>query len=145
MPHLRVPIGGDGPVIDLGVWIDRAEAHAMSAQGATIPPAQTIRALIDTGADISAVHPLVLSQLGVPATGTARIRRPSTSRSYQNVSLFDTRLGFGGASAGVVWVSLSTVGVVPSTPGVLAIVGRDMLRNCLFLYDGFRAELLLTY
>jgi hypothetical protein len=24
-------------------------------------------------------------------------------------------------------------------------VGRDMLRNSLFLYDGFRAELLLTY
>jgi|SRR6516165_8121041 hypothetical protein len=145
MPHLRVPIGGDGPVIDLGVWIDRPGAHAMIAQGAAVPAAQTVRALIDTGADISAVHPLILTQLGVPSTGTARIRRPSTGRNFKNAPLFDTRLGFGCAGADVVWVSLSVVGVVPSTPGVLAIVGRDMLRNSLFLYDGFRAELLLTY
>jgi hypothetical protein len=145
MPHFRVPIGGDGPVIDLGVWIDRAEAHAMIARGMPVPPAQTVRALIDTGADISAVHPFILTQLAVPSTGTARIRRPSMGQAYQNAPLFDTRLGFGGVRAGVVWVSLSVVGVVPSTPGVLAIVGRDMLRNCLFIYDGFRAELLLTY
>ena len=145
MPYLRAPIGGDGPVIDLRVWVDRAEAHAMIAQGMVIPPAQTVRALIDTGADLSAVHPLVLTQLGVPSTGAVRIRRPGSGQTYRSAPLFDTRLAFGGVQMGAVWISLSIVGIVPSTPGVLAIIGRDLLRSCLFQYDGFRSEFLLLY
>jgi hypothetical protein len=34
------------------------------------------------------------------------------------------------------------VSAAPSTPGILAIIGRDMLRNCLLLYDGVREEIL---
>jgi hypothetical protein len=51
MPLIRVPIGVDGPVIDLGIWIGRMVAHALVAQRQTVAPSQTIRALIDTGAD----------------------------------------------------------------------------------------------
>jgi len=32
MPLIRVPIGVDGPVIDLGIWLARALAHAFVAQ-----------------------------------------------------------------------------------------------------------------
>ena len=47
MALIRVPIGADGPVIDLGIWLARALAHASVAQGRTVPPPQTIRALIE--------------------------------------------------------------------------------------------------
>ena len=36
MPRIRVPIGVDGPVIDLGLWIGRAAAHALIAQGQAV-------------------------------------------------------------------------------------------------------------
>ena len=48
MGKIRVPIGNDGPVIDLGIWISRAMAHASVAQGSPIPSPMTVRALIDT-------------------------------------------------------------------------------------------------
>ncbi len=51
MPLIRVPIGADGPVIDLGIWMARAMAHASIARGLVVPPPQAIRALIDTGPD----------------------------------------------------------------------------------------------
>jgi hypothetical protein len=48
MPLIRVPIGADGPVIDLGIWMARTLAHAFVAAGRVVPPPQTVRALIDT-------------------------------------------------------------------------------------------------
>jgi hypothetical protein len=35
-----------------------------------------IRALIDTGSDLSVVHPQILQRIGAGATGAVRIRRP---------------------------------------------------------------------
>ena len=62
MPLIRVPIGSDGPVIDLGIWLARALAHSLVARGQVVPPPQTIRALIDTGADRTAIHPNALAR-----------------------------------------------------------------------------------
>ena len=74
MPLIRVPIGVDGPVIDLGLWIGRAGAHALVAQRQVVAPYQTIRALIDTGADRTAIHPNALALIGSPPAGTIRVR-----------------------------------------------------------------------
>lgn len=55
MPIIRVPIGLDGPVIELGIRLPRTLAHVMAAQGGVVSPPQSIRALIDTGADRTAI------------------------------------------------------------------------------------------
>ncbi len=34
--------------------------------------------------------------------------------------------------------------VVPADPGVLGLVGRDMLAHCQFFYDGPKQELVLV-
>ena len=60
MPVIRVPIGSDGPVVGLDLWIGRVAAQTLIAQGRPVPAPQTIRALIDTGADRTAVHPIAL-------------------------------------------------------------------------------------
>ncbi len=38
MPLIRVPIGLDGPIIDLGMWLARALAHTVVARGELLPP-----------------------------------------------------------------------------------------------------------
>ena len=76
MALIRVPIGADGPVIDLGIWLARALAHALVAQGQTVPSPRTIRALIDTGADRTAIHPKALASIASPPSGTTLVHRP---------------------------------------------------------------------
>lgn len=146
MPILRVPIGADGPVIDLGIWSARALAHAMVAQGQVVPPPQTIRALIDTGADRTAIHPNALGLIGSPPTGTNLIRRPGFTTAVRRVNLHDVRLAFGGAvvtpTRGA-WIEVESVAVAPADPGVLALIGRDMLAHCQFVYDGLKGEMIL--
>ena len=73
MAFIRVPIGAEGPVIDLGIWLARALTHALVAQEQAAPPPQTIRALIDTGADRTAIHPNTLASIASPPSAT-RVR-----------------------------------------------------------------------
>ena len=80
MGRIRVPIKSDGPVIDLGIWIARAVAHALVAQGLEIPAPVTIRALVDTGANRTAIHPNALALLSSPTAGTTLVRRAGPHR-----------------------------------------------------------------
>jgi len=44
-----------------------------------------------------------------------------------------------------VWIEVEAVAVVPADPAILALIGRDMLAHCQFVYDGPNGELLLVY
>ncbi len=146
MALIRVPIGADGPVIDLGIWLARALAHTLVAQGQAVPPPQTIRALIDTGADRTAIHPNALGSIASPPSGTTLVRRAGSTTGARRVNLHDVRLAFGGAivsSTRGSWVELESAALVPADPSVLALIGRDMLAHCQFIYDGLKGELLL--
>lgn len=146
MPIIRVPIGIDGPVVELGVWVSRVMAHALIARGRGVAPPQTIRALIDTGADRTAVHPNALRLIASSPSGTILVRRAG-SGSARRVALHDVRLAFGGAAGSPVggsWIDLECAAVAPADPNILALIGRDMLAHCQFVYDGLSAELLLV-
>ena len=144
MPHFTVMIGSDGPVIDLAVAVGRSWQRRLAAQGAVVPSPMTVRALIDTGSDLSVVHPQVLQQLGVQATGSIRIRRPGAGGGFRLAALSDVQLSIGGLSPGTLWISTRVVSVAPSTPTVLALIGRDVLEHCTLFYNGPRGELTLS-
>jgi hypothetical protein len=130
MPLIRVPIGADGPVIDLGVWVGRAEAHGLIARGQAVLQPQTVRALIDTGADRTAVHPNALALIGSPPSGTVLVRRSGGAASPRRVDVLDVHLAFGGVPlppARFAWVEVEAAAVAPANPGVLALIGRDVV------------------
>jgi hypothetical protein len=58
------------------------------------------------------------------------------------------RLAFGGvvgSPAQAAWVEVEAAAIVPADPNVLALIGRDMLAHCQFVYDGLNGDLLLVY
>jgi hypothetical protein len=147
MPRIRVPIGSDGPVIDLGIWIDRTMAHSLVAQGMAVPPPQIVRALIDTGADRTAIHPAALAMSSSVPAGTILVRRPGPIAAPRRVSLHRVRLAFGGGAVSPItgrWVEIESAAVIPADPAILALIGRDMLARCRFVYDGPKGELILV-
>ncbi len=134
--------------MDLAVRIGLAAEHGLQRRGRPIPSFQTIRALIDTGADRSAIHPHVLASIVSRPCGTISLRRPGSAGAVRDVDLHDVRLAFAGPrlsrSSGH-WVALEAVAVVPADPNILALIGRDMLATCHFVYDGPRGEVTLVY
>jgi hypothetical protein len=148
MPRFRVPIGNDGPVIDLAIWIDRAMAHSLVAQGLAVPPPQTVRELIDTSADRTAIHPAALAVISSFPTGTSLARRPGLTTAARRVNLHRVHVAFGGHAVSPTkgtWVEIESAAVVPADPGILALIGRDVLALCQFVYDSPKGELLLVY
>ena len=144
MPHFTVMIGSDGPAIDLAVAVGRAWQRRLATQGTPVPSPTTVWALIDTGSDLSVVHPQILQQLGVQATGSVRIRRPGAGGGFRLAAMFDIQFSVGGVSPGTHWISTRVVGVAPSTPTVLALLGRDVLEHCTLFYNGPRGKLTLS-
>lgn len=148
MPVRRVAIGSDGPVVDLGLWIGRIAAQALIARGRPVPAPNTVRALIDTGADRSAIHPMVLRSISSPPAGTVRVRRPGGTGSFRGVDLHDVRLAISGTPTPAIptaWVEIEAVAVAPANPGILALIGRDMPAHSQFFYDGWRSERIPVY
>ena len=144
MPHFTVIIGSYGPVIDLALAVGSTWKQQFAAPGSSAPSPITVRALIDTGADLSIVHPQILQQLGVGATRSVRIRRPGTGSGFRLAWLSDVELAIGTGGPRTLWIATRVVGMAPSTPTVLALIGRDVLGHCTLFYNGPRDELTLS-
>jgi hypothetical protein len=145
MPHFTITIGSDGPIIDLSVAVGLSWQGRLAARGSVAPAPVSVRALIDTGSDPSVVHPQVLQQLGVQATGSIRIRQPGTGSAFRLAGVSDVRLSIGGLSPGTLWISMPVVSVALSTPTVLALIGRDVLERCTLFYNGPRGDVTLSF
>ena len=100
-------------MIDLAVAVSGSWQRRLAAQGTIVPSPTTVRALIDTGSDLSVVHPQVLQQLGVQATGSIRIRRPVAGSGFRLEALSDVQLAVGGLSSDPLWISTRVVSSGP--------------------------------
>jgi hypothetical protein len=50
-----MPIGEDGPIIDVRPWIGIEQKKALKALRLPVPPLLSIRGLVDTGARMTAI------------------------------------------------------------------------------------------
>ena len=123
----------------------RPMAHAYIARGLVVPPPQTIRALIDTGADRTAIHPNALALLPRLLRGRSesadRVRPPRGGQPPRCTHRIRRSGGFADERS---WIELESAAVVPADPSVLWLIGRDMLAHCQFVDDGLKCELLLV-
>jgi hypothetical protein len=122
-----------------------AQAHQLRQAYRPVPPALDARALVDTGAEITCVDGLLIQHLGLPLAQLALANIPA---------LGGLRLG-SHYHAGLVVVHPSDVSlVVPNLVilevplaglGYQALIGRDLLARCEFLYNGRRQRFAFRY
>jgi hypothetical protein len=95
--------------------------------------------LIDTGACGTCIDPAVLAPLELQPTGVVSIHTPSTGGSAVQVLQYDVDI-FLVANPGQNSVrSFSTVPIIEAPlvgQGIQALIGRDILKDCLLIYDG---------
>lgn len=150
MPHINLQmIPGDGPLIDIFVGVSFPRRDAMTAAGRVAPNPIRARALIDTGASCSCVDPSILQPLGVTPTGSQLIITPSTGQQGQVANQYDVSiLIIKSAQHYLLVPSLPIVEAalhLPPVQGIQALIGRDVLANCLLIYDGSESQLTLSF
>ena len=141
-------ISPQGPIVQAAVMVSMARRQALESSGLPVPDPQRIVALIDTGASISGVDPSVLTALNLSATGEADIHTPSTQGSPARSSTYDVQIGIYAGRPGDLHFISDTIQVtspILANQGIKALIGRDILKSCILVYDGADGFITLAY
>lgn len=145
MPFLTFPIGGDGVLVDLYVAVSTPRIDAMKAAGLPFPSPEKVRALVDTGASMSSVSPRLAKSLGLVPSGIMPILSATTGGAAHNCNQYDVCLAFVQPSVKVLGVNVPVIELDLYTHGAEVLLGRDMLAQCLCVYDGQNGTFTLAF
>lgn len=145
MPHLTLPVLSDGPILELLVGVSRPRQEALKRAKQPVPNPVKIRGLIDTGASGTCLDPQCLSSLGLTPTGQALIHTPSTGGTPALCNQYDVSIILVHASVRMTIGEMPIIESALVVQGIHALVGRDILASCLFVYDGRGEQFMLAF
>jgi hypothetical protein len=147
MPRLEVPIGLDGPIIDVRTWIGIDQEDALDAKGMKIPPVVSLRALVDTGARLTAIQRAWAEAIGLPRHDWVMLKSSVLGHEERHAPVYQLRMTFGALEApdAPKWRNILVAGVNVVSPGAVVLVGQDLLATCRFTYDGRKRRLMMSY
>lgn len=141
MPHLTLAGHPDGWVLPVVIGVNGQTTAALVAAGRPVPPPRTIRALLDTGTDITGLAAPVLSRLGL---GPVRQHTTQTISGPLSIQVFEVSLSVPPVPPQrgplLVLDQLLVMGLPTPPPGIDALLGRDVSNQLLLILDGPRQE-----
>jgi hypothetical protein len=144
MPRIRRPIDADGAVINVEVGVGAIDEADLRLKGLFVPSPFATTALIDTGASRTSLHPMIVRNLQlIPRDFEPVWTAGPTGPVKVNVAIYHANLTLGGYPAPRFLVEAAEI--VPATPTVLVILGRDILNECSLLFDGKRKSFRLRF
>jgi hypothetical protein len=137
MPHLTFVTAIDGPAIDVLIGLSAPKMRSLQNAGQPIPPPSQVRALLDTGTDVSAVSASCLASFGAIPENRVQTQ---TAGGVVMVDLYKVSLSIGapGGKKGPMLVrsELEVTQLAHPLPGFDALIGLDVLADCLLIFDG---------
>jgi hypothetical protein len=130
--HPKVALQNVGPSVQVILVPLEAQLRSIADNGGTPPQPVSGRALIDTGASITCVDAEAARQAGLAMVGTGTMT--SATHANEVVPVFAGRLTIEPASITV--NSNRAFGPNLKNQGLIALIGRDLLANCVLVYNG---------
>jgi len=136
MGRLGGPMSDRGPLIDVKVMLPTQQVEAFKAQGLAYGRPRVIKGLIDTGANCSAIDRDVAEDLKLVPHGFALVHTPSTGPDYVERLQYAACIVVGEGQADALVLTLPVIESDLSTRDFQILVGRDVLKSCVFVYHG---------
>lgn len=134
-----------GAILPVEVNVPQALQTLLTSKKQPIPKPTPGIALIDTGATKSCADHSVLSSLGIKPIGLVTI---GTAKGATKCQLFPAKLNFPTLNLLVDFSAMAGVnlkGQLIQGKPLVALVGRDVLSKCLFIYCGFQGYYTLSF
>lgn len=135
LPNLQV----QGPLVEMRIWAGTPVEEAIKKSEGKLPEPVPVRAMIDTGATGSVIHPEIAKKLGLQPVGVVYINTPSSENvlCYQ----YAVRLIFPDN------VIVEAIAVEAPLKGqqIQCLVGRDVLAHSVFVYTGYINQFTLSF
>lgn len=138
MPHFVLSHGPLGPLIDLYVAVSTPRYLVLKAQGGALPPPVLAKGLVDTGASHSAVDSDIVTALGLSPKRIAKVVTPSTGATPHKCHTYDVSLHIPISAGNPPWSkhACEVTRADLKHQGFDVLIGRDMLTEAVFIYDG---------
>jgi hypothetical protein len=145
MPHATFTADPDGFILDVMVGLTGKDTVALQAAGQPVPRPVMLRGAIDSGSDVTCVNSQILKQLGLSfaARTSSQTVGGSIPANLFEVSFSNPCIGKLPAAL-LVLDHLQVMELVQTLQGIDVLVGRDVLRQVLFISDGPRNEFTLA-
>jgi predicted aspartyl protease len=121
-----------GPVVEVSISVVEAVSRPILQAGGTVPAPVTGFALIDTGASHTCVDDDVANTLRLPVVGVANMTSATEANSQRN--LYPIQIDFVGWN--VKMASPRAMGANLKPQGLVALIGRDVLKSAILVYNG---------
>lgn len=129
-----------GPVLQVEIAVHPTLAQHLQNLGQPIPTPVVGPGLIDTGATFSAVDQTVIQQLGIPPIGTVQL---GTAGGPVTQTQHPASFGFPGTGLPTISFNFVT-GVDLTGQNIVALIGRDVLRHFVMVYNGSLGQVILS-
>jgi hypothetical protein len=148
MPYLNGSLIQDWAIIDVLVGVSRPRQLLLEKHQFAVSAPVHIRALIDTGANISGFSPRLFRELDVTPVTTISVLTPSTSSSAPHeCNLYDVSLSLVANGAAHPFSDIRVMEADCWLPdeGVEALIGMDILCRCFFQLRGPDRQFTLAF
>jgi hypothetical protein len=135
-----------GPCVRVAIDLSSALARRFEREDVPIPPSASGYALIDTGASITAVDRRVLTELHLFPVGQVTV---TTAGGPHGQSKYLGRLSF--PETPLLPRDLEVLGAdlsglrADTGKSIIALLGRDLLKDMVLVYDGKHATVTIAY
>jgi hypothetical protein len=148
VPILRGDLQPEGALVEVQAAWSAAQARQLRLAQRPVPPALDARALLDTGAEITCLHTVLVQQLALPLAQFALANVPALgglrAGAHYHASVTVVHAS-GDPGQALVFQNLLVLEVPLAGLGYQTLLGRDVLDHCDFLYAGRRQRFSLTY
>jgi hypothetical protein len=148
VPVLRGVLRAEGALVEVQACWSAGQARRLRQAQRPVPPALDVRALLDTGAEITCLDTVVVQQLGLPLAQLALANVPALgglwAGAHYHASVTVVHSSSDPALALVIQ-NMLILEVPLAGLGYQALLGRDVLDRCDFIYAGRRQRFTLAY
>jgi predicted aspartyl protease len=137
--HPSIALHQRGPIIQAEITIEQNAGKGLLAQGKNLPTPKSGLVLIDTGATSTCIDDQAAQDLGLPIIDVAKMT--SATHVDQQCNVYPVQITIQSA---ITFNSPRTIGASLAAHGILALIGRDVLRVCNLFYNGPMGQITLA-
>jgi hypothetical protein len=131
-PNPAAELSGRGPCLPVSILPYSVILQQLVLQGTALPTPITGFALIDTGSGVTCIDIDAATHLKVPIIDYSNLT--SATHANQNQPVYPVQIQIPGSAIGI--NAPRAIGVPLASQGIIALIGRDVLKDSILIYNG---------
>jgi hypothetical protein len=145
VPILTGKVSPWGPTVNIKAMQTNQRVEALKRAGQNFSSPMVVLGLMDTGASVSALDTQIVSSLGLAPRDIILIHTPPTGAACEKRISYDALFIAGKDTNDPLSKTIDVIGCELASQGFFALLGRNFLEACRFVYVGPDKSFSLQY